>query len=219
MPVYVACFSEPSVRAAARSGFNVIFAPFAAAMMFGSLQCAADVYRGFCRDYGQPEGKVMCSYFTALVDTAAEQQVARERLLYQLQAVAPAFPADRTKAPPHIAYFVDIVERIRSMTPEDLGERSIVTGTTEQVVEQLQRVAAAGIEEVICYFNFGGYPHEQTLHQMRRFAAEVAPQFAAQAERESSPAAPERGRFTELSSSFDGRTLPASTPSLTTTRG
>jgi alkanesulfonate monooxygenase SsuD/methylene tetrahydromethanopterin reductase-like flavin-dependent oxidoreductase (luciferase family) len=77
---------------------------------------------------------------------------------------------------------VDIVERIRAMTPDDLGERSIVTGTTEQVVEQLRRVAAAGIEEVICYFNFGGYPHEQTLHHMRRFAAEVAPRFAAQPE-------------------------------------
>jgi hypothetical protein len=42
---------------------------------------------------------VMCSYFTALADTAAEQQVVRERLLYQLQAVAPAF---RPTAPtPH----------------------------------------------------------------------------------------------------------------------
>jgi alkanesulfonate monooxygenase SsuD/methylene tetrahydromethanopterin reductase-like flavin-dependent oxidoreductase (luciferase family) len=182
MPVYVACFSEPSVRAAARLGFNVIFAPFAAAMMFGSLQRAATVYRGFCQEYGQPEGRVMCSYFTVLADTAAEQQVARARLLDYLRAVAPAFPSDRTKTPPHIAYFVDIVERIRSMKPEDLGERSIVTGTTEQVVEQLQRVAAAGIEEVICYFNFGGYPHEQTLYQMRRFAAEVAPHFAAQPE-------------------------------------
>jgi alkanesulfonate monooxygenase SsuD/methylene tetrahydromethanopterin reductase-like flavin-dependent oxidoreductase (luciferase family) len=182
MPVYVACFSEASVRAAARLGFNVIFAPFAAAMIFGSLQRAADVYRGLCRDYGQPEGKVMCSYFTVLADTPAEQQLARERLLFQLRAVAPAFPADRSTAPPHIAYFVDIVERIRTMAPEDLGERSIVTGTTEQVVEQLQRVAGAGIEEVICYFNFGGYPHEQTLHQMRRFAAEVAPRFAARPE-------------------------------------
>jgi alkanesulfonate monooxygenase SsuD/methylene tetrahydromethanopterin reductase-like flavin-dependent oxidoreductase (luciferase family) len=177
LPVYVACFSEPTVRAAARLGFNVIFAPFAAAMMFGSLQRAADAYRGFCREYGRPEGKVMCSYFTVLADTAADQQAARERLLYYLQSVAPAFPADRDRTPPHIAYFADIVDRIRAMKPEDLGERSIVSGTTDQVVEQLRRVEAAGIEEVICYFNFGGYPHEATLQQMRRFAAEVMPRF------------------------------------------
>ena len=61
------------------------------------------------------------------------------------------------------------------MKPDHLGERSIVTCTPEQVIDQLQRVAAAGIEEVICYFDFGGYPRESTLHQMRPFAAEVMP--------------------------------------------
>jgi hypothetical protein len=99
-------------------------------------------------------------------------------LLYYLQAVAPAFPGDPSKAPPHIAYFADIVKRIQAMKPEDLGERSIVTGTREQVIGHLRRVEAAGIEEVICYFNFGAYSHEDTLVQMRRFAGEVMPAFA-----------------------------------------
>jgi alkanesulfonate monooxygenase SsuD/methylene tetrahydromethanopterin reductase-like flavin-dependent oxidoreductase (luciferase family) len=65
------------------------------------------------------------------------------------------------------------------MQPDDLGERSIVSGTREQVIDHLRRVEAAGIAEVICYFNFGLLPHAQTLHQMQRFAAEVMPAFAA----------------------------------------
>jgi len=40
-------------------------------------------------------------------------------------------------------------------------------------------VEAAGISEVICYFNFGLLPHDQTLHQMQRFATEVMPAFKA----------------------------------------
>jgi alkanesulfonate monooxygenase SsuD/methylene tetrahydromethanopterin reductase-like flavin-dependent oxidoreductase (luciferase family) len=65
-----------------------------------------------------------------------------------------------------------------SMRPEDLGERSIVTGTPAQVIEQLERVEAAGIEQVICYFSYGAHPHDKVLAQMHRFAAEVMPAFA-----------------------------------------
>ena len=40
---YVACFSRPSMELAARNDWNVIYAPFAAAMVYGSL---ADAVRG-----------------------------------------------------------------------------------------------------------------------------------------------------------------------------
>jgi len=38
-------------------------------------------------------------------------------------------------------------------------------------------VEAAGISEVIIYFNYGLKPHAQVLEQMDRFMAEVAPAF------------------------------------------
>ena len=47
------------------------------------------------------------------------------------------------------------------------------------MIDQLKRVEAAGIDEVICYFNFGALSHADTLRQMERFAAEVMPAFAA----------------------------------------
>ena len=177
-PVYVACFSEPTMRMAAENGFNIIFAPFAAAMMFGSLAEAVGRFKELAKNAGYPDSKAMCSYFTCLADTDADVQRARERLLFYLKNIAPAFPSNPATAPPHIRYFIDIVERINRMQPQDLGERSIVTGSREQVIDHLRRVEAAGISEVICYFNFGLLPREATLHQMRRFAAEVMPAFA-----------------------------------------
>jgi alkanesulfonate monooxygenase SsuD/methylene tetrahydromethanopterin reductase-like flavin-dependent oxidoreductase (luciferase family) len=176
--MYVACFSEPTMRFAAENGFHIIFAPFAAAMMFGSLGEAVARFKELASAAGYPESRAMCSYFTCLADTGAEVQAARERLLFYLKNIAPAFPSNPQTAPPHIRYFIDIVDRINRMRPEDLGERSIVTGTRSQVIDHLQRVEAAGIDEVICYFNFGLLPHAQTLHQMRRFAEEVMPAFA-----------------------------------------
>jgi alkanesulfonate monooxygenase SsuD/methylene tetrahydromethanopterin reductase-like flavin-dependent oxidoreductase (luciferase family) len=177
-PMYVACFSEPTMRMAAENGFHIIFAPFAAAMMFGSLADAVSRFKELATAAGFPESKAMCSYFTCLADTAAEVRRAQERLLFYLKNVAPAFPSNPETAPPHIRYFIDIVDRINRMQPEDLGERSIVTGTREQVIDHLRRVEEAGIDEVICYFNFGLLPHADSVHQMQRFAAEVLPAFA-----------------------------------------
>jgi hypothetical protein len=104
---------------------------------------------------------------------------AKQRLQHYLHSVLPAFPDNRRTAPPHIAYFVDLVERLKTMTPEQFGARSIVTGNVEQCVATLKQVEAAGIEEVILYFNFGGYSHADTRRMMERFAREVMPHFVA----------------------------------------
>jgi alkanesulfonate monooxygenase SsuD/methylene tetrahydromethanopterin reductase-like flavin-dependent oxidoreductase (luciferase family) len=176
--VYVACFSKPSVELAARLRVNTIFAPFAAAMVFGTVQQAAQESKRMAREAGHPDPKAMCSYFTSVAHDQAEADRARERLLYYLNGVAPAFPGDRKNVPPHIAYFVDIVEKIHSMKPQDLGDRSIVTGDAEHCVEILKQCEAGGIDEVIMYFNFGGLGHVETLKSMERVAKEVMPHFA-----------------------------------------
>jgi alkanesulfonate monooxygenase SsuD/methylene tetrahydromethanopterin reductase-like flavin-dependent oxidoreductase (luciferase family) len=162
---------------AARGGFNAIFAPFAATMMFGSVQEATSQFQAMAQEAGHQHSRVMCSYFFSLADNDAEALRAKERLLHYLHAILPAFPDDRRTAPPHIAYFVDIVERLRAMTPDGLGERSIVTGNLEQCLKILKSVEAAGIEEVILYFNFGGYSHTDTVQMMERFAKEIMPYF------------------------------------------
>jgi hypothetical protein len=50
-------------------------------------------------------------------------------------------------------------------------------GPPARIVETLKRVEAAGIEEVILYFNVGNKPHALVKEQMEKFMAEIAPVF------------------------------------------
>lgn len=178
-PIYVACFSEPTMRMAAERGHNIIFAPFAARMAFGSLEAAVAKFKEMATRAGYPNSKAKCSYFTCLVDTEEEARAARERLhRYITKAAVTVWPDDEATAPPHLRYFVDMVRELQHLRPEDLGERSVILGTPDQVIDHVRRIEAAGIEEIICYFNFGLLPHDQTLRQMQRFSREVLPAFA-----------------------------------------
>ena len=67
-PIFVACFSEPTLRFAARAGFDIIFAPFAAAMMFGSLQNAVMEFKKESEAAGHVGRKATCSYFVNVTD-------------------------------------------------------------------------------------------------------------------------------------------------------
>jgi alkanesulfonate monooxygenase SsuD/methylene tetrahydromethanopterin reductase-like flavin-dependent oxidoreductase (luciferase family) len=176
--VYVACFSRPSMELAARLRVNTIFAPFAAAMLFGSVQEAARESTRMALEAGHPDPKVMCSYFVSVAHSAEEADRARERLLHYLRHVIPVLPSNRRTTPPHIAYFADIVERLRAMKPSQLGDRSIVTGDAEHCLEVLEQCEDGGLAEVILYFNFGELDHKDTLRAMERFAREVMPYFA-----------------------------------------
>ncbi|HXG35621.1 MAG TPA: LLM class flavin-dependent oxidoreductase [Dehalococcoidia bacterium] len=177
-PFYIACFSAPTVEMAAKNGFNAIYAPFAAALVFGSLQNAAAQFKAMAREAGHNDAKVMCSYFFAIADNKEEEQRHKDRLLFYLQkCVTDAFPKDRSKTPPNYAYLIDITERLMGMQSQDLGERSIITGNIDACIESLKKVEEAGIEEVILYFNFGAYSHKETMRMMERFARDVMPHF------------------------------------------
>ena len=181
-PMYVACFSEPTMRVAANGGYHIIFAPFAATVMFGSLQAAAAKFMDYAREAGFPDRRVKCSYFVCVADTPEEQLRAKERLVYYSRGVGGAAPVEPGKTPASYAYFQDIINRGRSTPAAEIGEGSIVTGSPQQCIEQLKRVEAAGIDEVICYFSYGALSHAETMAQMERFASEVMPAFARPAE-------------------------------------
>jgi alkanesulfonate monooxygenase SsuD/methylene tetrahydromethanopterin reductase-like flavin-dependent oxidoreductase (luciferase family) len=120
----------------------------------------------------------MCSYFIHFADTKAEEQAARARQIrYYKECVIAAFPGDPKTAPPSYRYFIEMVERLRNVRPEDLTENSVLLGTPAQIIETLKRVEAAGFDEVIRYFNVGLKPHPQVKSEMARFMAEVAPAF------------------------------------------
>jgi alkanesulfonate monooxygenase SsuD/methylene tetrahydromethanopterin reductase-like flavin-dependent oxidoreductase (luciferase family) len=178
IPAYVASFSRPSIELAGRLGCNLIVAPFAAAMTFGGLRQVADLYQETCTRNGHRQGRLMCSYFLHFADTPEQEAAARARQIrYYKECVIAAFPGDPATAPPSYRYFVEIVDRLVKVRPEDLTENSVLIGTPAQITDTLKKVEAAGVAEVILYVNVGLKPHAQVKHEMARFMAEVAPNF------------------------------------------
>jgi alkanesulfonate monooxygenase SsuD/methylene tetrahydromethanopterin reductase-like flavin-dependent oxidoreductase (luciferase family) len=179
IPTYVGSFSRPSIELAARLGCGLIVAPFAAAMSFGGLKQVADLYRETCAKHGNKPGRLMCSYFTHFADNKRQEDEQRARQVrYYKECVIPAFPGDPKTAPPSYRYFIDIVDRLQKVRPEDLTENSVLLGQAARIVETLKKVEAAGFDEVILYFNVGLKPHSQVKEEMARFMREVAPAFA-----------------------------------------
>jgi alkanesulfonate monooxygenase SsuD/methylene tetrahydromethanopterin reductase-like flavin-dependent oxidoreductase (luciferase family) len=178
IPTYVASFSRPSIEMAARLGCSVVVAPFAAAMTFGGLLQVADAYHEACVRYRQAPGRLMCSYFTHFADTPEQEAAARARQIrYYRECVIPAFPGDPKTAPPSYRYFIDMVERLKHVKPEDLTENSVLLGSAARMIDTLKKVEAAGFEEVIFYVNVGLKPHAQVKEEMARLMEEVAPAF------------------------------------------
>jgi alkanesulfonate monooxygenase SsuD/methylene tetrahydromethanopterin reductase-like flavin-dependent oxidoreductase (luciferase family) len=179
LPAYVASFSKPSIELAARLGCGLVVAPFAAALTYGGLKQVAALYMETCAAHGTRPGRLICSYFTHFADTPEQEQAARARQIrYYRECVIPAFPGDPKTAPPSYRYFIDLVDRLQKVRPEDLGENSVLLGSPARITETLKKVEAAGFDEVILYFNVGLKPHPQVKDEMARFMAEVAPGFA-----------------------------------------
>ncbi len=177
---YVACFSRLSMELAARNDWNIIFAPFAAAMVYGSLAQGADAFGAECARHGRAPRRAMCSYFIHIADSKADEDYGRAALLrYFKDALIAAFPSDASTVPPTLRYFLEIVDILKNMKAESLTSKSILTGSPQQIIADLKQVEAAGISEVILYFNYVLKPYAMVIEQMDRFAAEIMPAFAA----------------------------------------
>lgn len=60
-----------------------------------------------------------------------------------------------------------------------LTHGSVVVGSPDKVVDELAEYnQRTGINNVICWFNVGGQPADQTLRAMEQFAGEVAPRLS-----------------------------------------
>jgi alkanesulfonate monooxygenase SsuD/methylene tetrahydromethanopterin reductase-like flavin-dependent oxidoreductase (luciferase family) len=64
------------------------------------------------------------------------------------------------------------------MRPEDLTSKSMIFGEPDDCIDHLRQLAAAGIREVILYFNFGCQEHRAVTDNMKFFAREVLPYIA-----------------------------------------
>jgi hypothetical protein len=63
------------------------------------------------------------------------------------------------------------------VTPADLTENSVLIGSPARFGDTLQKVEAAGSDEMILYAHVGLKPLTQVKDEMAFFMAEVAPEF------------------------------------------
>lgn len=176
-PIYVAGFSEPTLRFAAQGGFNAIFAAFGAARSFGTVQNAAVDFKRQAEASGHPNSEVMTSYFVNVTSSKDETLATKKRLLRYFEASAAALPSSREAAPDSYRYLVDEREEKKVTTPEDLDSRSIITGSPEDCLRLLKDCEESGISEVILYFGFGALGHKETMESMERVAKHLLPYF------------------------------------------
>ena len=178
IPFYVASFSQTSLQMAARRGLHIIYAPFAAGMIFGGLDKAADAYNEACVKAGNKPGRKMCSYFIYIADDAKAEAYGRQAQMdYFNHCVIRAIPNKLEDAPPTMQYFVKIADNLKAMKGENLTDKSILIGTPAQIIDSLKKVEQAGMDEVILYFNVGNKPNAMVKEQMHRFMEEIAPHF------------------------------------------
>jgi len=52
-----------------------------------------------------------------------------------------------------------------------------IAGDAKEVTDRISALHDAGYPSVICWMNFGGLQHDDTLASMRRFIDEVAPEL------------------------------------------
>jgi alkanesulfonate monooxygenase SsuD/methylene tetrahydromethanopterin reductase-like flavin-dependent oxidoreductase (luciferase family) len=148
-------------------------------MVYGSLADAVHIYREECETkYNRPARRSMCSYFIHIADTPEEEAYGRAALIrYFHDALLAAFPADPQKVPPTYAYFIQIVDILKNMKPENLTSKSVLVGSPQKIIDDLKTVESSGISEVILYFNYGLKPHQMVKDQMQRFMEDIAPAF------------------------------------------
>lgn len=74
--------------------------------------------------------------------------------------------------------FLEIVDILENTKAANLAFKSILAGSPQKIIDDLKVVEAAGISEVILYFNDGLKPNTMAPGQMNRFMGEISPAFA-----------------------------------------
>jgi alkanesulfonate monooxygenase SsuD/methylene tetrahydromethanopterin reductase-like flavin-dependent oxidoreductase (luciferase family) len=177
---YMGSFSRFSMELAARWDWNLLLAPFAATVLFGSLGNAVTTYREICEKAGKLAQKVKCSYFINIGEGEDERQRALERMVGYITMAGlrkTMSHGGQGALPPTMQYFKKMGERLNDAKASDFDDNSLLYGSPQQIIDTLKRVEAIGIDEVILYFNFGNRPDAFVREQMHRFMDDIAPAF------------------------------------------
>jgi alkanesulfonate monooxygenase SsuD/methylene tetrahydromethanopterin reductase-like flavin-dependent oxidoreductase (luciferase family) len=178
---YMGAFSRFSMALAAKYDWNLLLAPFAATILFGSLGGAVTAYREECGKQDKPVRKVKCSYFIHIGGGAKEEDAAQQRMIDYISMAGLRKTMSQgglQQLPDTLSYFKQIGAVTNDPKKGDFDDKSILFGSPQRIIDTLKHVESIGVDEVILYFNFGNRPDAFVREQMHWFAQEIAPQFA-----------------------------------------
>jgi alkanesulfonate monooxygenase SsuD/methylene tetrahydromethanopterin reductase-like flavin-dependent oxidoreductase (luciferase family) len=86
---------------------------------------------------------------------------------------------EKAKVFPHLAGVLEGEIPVEQYQREDM----IIIGTAEECLEKILRYESVGVDELLCYVQFGELPHEKVMRTLELLAKEVMPQLEARGHR------------------------------------
>jgi natural product biosynthesis luciferase-like monooxygenase protein len=181
-PIRVAANSPDTFELMGQLGHPI----FAAAQVnpFHKLREYVPLYRQALKAAGHPDrgGEDVTILLPLYVGESPAQirQDLEPSITHFLHAVASLYTGQNWGEQAETRRIQEVLERVRSMTYEQVCEVMALFDTPEVCVERLKSLQQdLGMGRTICWFNPGGMvPHDRVMRSMELFAAKVMPHFA-----------------------------------------
>ncbi len=185
IPTYIAAISPASCRWAATNGLPLLADQFSP---FERLADGRKIYEEAFRRAGHarplPEAVALRQVFVGRTREEAREIAIPGLLWYYRMLAKVGSPARHGEELPETyeAYKVfTMVSGMAEGTEDDfvdfLLDEVAVAGDASEVTDRLTALHDVGYPSVICWMNFGGLHHDDTLASMRRFIDDVAPEL------------------------------------------
>jgi alkanesulfonate monooxygenase SsuD/methylene tetrahydromethanopterin reductase-like flavin-dependent oxidoreductase (luciferase family) len=186
-PAWLAAASESSAVSAGRHGLGLL--SFALLQPVEAMAKTIDVYRNAQTERTTPLTRVVNDRVGAYtlvhcaddMDEAAEygiwdsvmwwyRHLAEFTLEWELPNLS---PEEREAVFPLLKPSIEGNIDIQRYTDEDM----IIIGTPEQCLEKIIRYEEAGVDQLLCYVQFGTLPHEKVMRNLELLGTQVIPQL------------------------------------------
>ena len=183
IPTYIAAISPESCRWAAQNALPLLADQFSP---FERLADGRKIYEETLRAAGHqgplPEAVALRQVFVGRTREEARELAIPGLLWYYRMLAKVGSPARHGEELPESYEAYKVFATLSGMaegTEDDfvdfLLNEVAIAGDAKEVTDRITALHDAGYPSVICWMNFGGLQHDDTLASMRRFIDEVAP--------------------------------------------
>lgn len=179
-PIWAACaFTPNSFTWAGERGFHAMLTPFAYPR-HEELQAKLELYWAAMKKAGHEAAsrEVLGVYHMYIADTDAQaHEVAGKHFMQYLRFFGELDRKAAFQSKDYEVYKGGLTKAMGGATYDDMDKADcMIFGSPERCVKRLQRAQKAyRLTYPIFEVNFGGFPHDQVMRSLERFAKEVMP--------------------------------------------